>query len=63
VDHDRLGRYQAQMAPGTPFREGLDRILAGRTGALIALGDTEGVAAVSTGGFHVDAPVHRHGAP
>ena len=55
VDHDRLGRYQAQMAPGTPFREGLDRILAGRTGALIAIGDTEEVAHVSTGGFHLDA--------
>lgn len=56
MDHDRLGRYQAQMAPGTPFREGLDRILAGRTGALIAIGDTAEVAQVSTGGFHLDAP-------
>ena len=56
MDHDRLGRYQAQMAPGTPFREGLDRILAGRTGALIAIGNTEEVAEVSTGGFQVDAP-------
>lgn len=55
VDHDRLGRYQAQMAPGTPFREGLDRILAGRTGALIAIGDLEEVRAVSTGGFQLDA--------
>ena len=55
MDHDRLGRYQAQMAPGTPFREGLDRILAGRTGALIAIGDTEEVAAVSSGGFRLDA--------
>ena len=55
MDHDRLGRYQAQMAPGTPFREGLDRILAGRTGALIAIGDTAEVTQVSTGGFHLDA--------
>ncbi len=55
MEHDRLGRYQAQMAPGTPFREGLDRILAGRTGALIAIGDTPEVVQISTGGFHLDA--------
>lgn len=54
MDHERLGRYQAQIAPGTPFREGLDRILAGRTGALIAIGDTEEVSQVSNGGFRLD---------
>ncbi len=53
---DRLRRYQALMAPGTPLREGLNRIVNGRTGALIALSDSPSVRAVSTGGFALDTP-------
>ncbi|WP_226965993.1 hypothetical protein [Tessaracoccus defluvii] len=32
-------RYLKLIAPGTPLRAGIDRILHGRTGALIVLGD------------------------
>ncbi|GAA1392203.1 DNA integrity scanning diadenylate cyclase DisA [Luteococcus peritonei] len=50
----RLRRYQALLAPGTPLREGLERILHGRTGALVVLGNTRKVERVSTGGFGLD---------
>ncbi|MDR6118516.1 diadenylate cyclase [Aeromicrobium sp. SORGH_AS981] len=46
----------AAIAPGTSLREGLERILRGRTGALIVLGQDKVVEAVSTGGFALDVP-------
>ena len=49
-----LRRYQALLAPGTPFRDGLARIVSGRTGALVVLGHNGAVEAVSTGGFRID---------
>ena len=42
------------LAPGTPMRDGLERILRGRTGALVVLGDNEVIAEISTGGFALD---------
>lgn len=50
----RIRRYQALLAPGTPLREGLERILHGRTGALVVLGSNKKVEKVSTGGFQLD---------
>ncbi len=44
------------LAPGTPLREGLERILRGRTGALIVLGGGRTVDAIATGGFRIDVP-------
>ena len=44
----------ARIAPGTELREGLERILRGRTGALIVLGSDRTVAALSSGGFDID---------
>jgi diadenylate cyclase len=44
------------VAPGTQLRDGLERILAGRTGALIVLGFDESVEAISSGGFELDVP-------
>ncbi len=44
----------ARLAPGTGLREGLERILRGRTGALIVLGQDELVERLSDGGFHLD---------
>ncbi|MBT8228068.1 MAG: DNA integrity scanning protein DisA [Dactylosporangium sp.] len=41
----------ALMAPGTALRDGLERILRGRTGALIVLGNDRVVDALCTGGF------------
>ncbi|WP_127784585.1 DNA integrity scanning diadenylate cyclase DisA [Rhodococcus sp. X156] len=44
----------ARLAPGTGLREGLERILRGRTGALIVLGYDELVETISDGGFELD---------
>jgi diadenylate cyclase len=53
-DDDRLRQVLALVAPGTQLRDGLERILRGRTGALIVLGFDETVAAMCTGGFVLD---------
>ncbi|MGV8845014.1 DNA integrity scanning diadenylate cyclase DisA [Tessaracoccus sp.] len=50
----RLRQYQRLLAPGTPLRAGLDRILHGRTGALVVLGHNAKVAKLSSGGFMLD---------
>lgn len=47
------GALQA-IAPGTTLREGLERILRGRTGALLVIGHSHQVDAISTGGFDID---------
>ena len=57
--HDRspaelLRATLAAVAPGTELRDGLERILRGRTGALIVLGYDGLVEEVSTGGFVLD---------
>src|ERR1043165_6308107 len=44
----------ALMAPGTSLRDGLERILRGRTGALIVLGHDRTVESLCTGGFPLD---------
>lgn len=50
----RLLDYLALVAPGTPLRDGLERILRGRTGALVVLGMNPEVQRISTGGFELD---------
>ena len=52
----RLRATLASIAPGTPLRDGLERILRGRTGALIVLGQDKTVDSISTGGFTLDVP-------
>ena len=44
----------AAVAPGTELRDGLERILRGRTGGLIVLGQDRTVEEVCTGGFVLD---------
>ena len=44
----------AAVAPGTELRDGLERILRGRTGALIVLGYDRTVEQLCTGGFPLD---------
>src|SRR5919202_4503832 len=44
----------ANVAPGTPLRDGLERILRGNTGALIVLGHNKLVESLCTGGFALD---------
>lgn len=43
------------VAPGTPLRQGLDRILLARMGALVVLGDSPEVLELCTGGFLIEA--------
>ncbi len=52
----RLRATLASMAPGTALRDGLERILRGRTGALIVIGYDKTVESISTGGFALDVP-------
>jgi diadenylate cyclase len=52
----RLRETLASIAPGTPLRDGLERILRGRTGALIVIGRDRVVDGISTGGFELDVP-------
>lgn len=62
ADRDRpvvTGALRAALtfvAPGTALREGLERILRGRTGALIVVGLDKTVEQMSTGGFVLDVP-------
>lgn len=52
----RAREYRAKLAPGTPLRSGLERILRGRTGALVVIGQTDVIRRISTGGFVLDTP-------
>jgi diadenylate cyclase len=52
----RLRATLANIAPGTSLRDGLERVLRGRTGALIVLGNDKVVESISTGGFTLDVP-------
>jgi len=45
----------AAVAPGTPLREGIDRILQANKGALIVVGDGPEVLNICSGGFLLDA--------
>jgi diadenylate cyclase len=51
---DQVRATLALMAPGTALRDGLERILRGRTGALIVLGHDSTVESLCTGGFPLD---------
>lgn len=51
---DLLRTTLARLAPGTALRDGLERILRGRTGGLIVLGHDDLVEAICDGGFHLD---------
>ena len=44
----------ARLAPGTALRDGLERILRGRTGGLIVLGHDRAVESICDGGFRLD---------
>ncbi|MFI5428974.1 DNA integrity scanning diadenylate cyclase DisA [Aeromicrobium sp. UC242_57] len=52
----RMRATLSSVAPGTTLREGLERILRGRTGALIVVGHDKSIEAISTGGFALDVP-------
>jgi diadenylate cyclase len=52
---ERLHDALAQVAPGTPLRDGIDRIVRAKTGALVVLGAGPDVLAICSGGFLLDA--------
>lgn len=49
-----IRRYLKLLAPGTQLRAGLDRILLGRTGALIVLGNNSKVQRACSGGYQLN---------
>jgi diadenylate cyclase len=51
---DTLRETLEMVAPGTPLRDGLERILRAETGALIVLGESPTVESVSNSGFRID---------
>src|SRR5664279_4376234 len=51
---DVLRSVLGTVAPGTPLRDGLERILRGNTGALIVIGWDTTVQTLCTGGFPLD---------
>ncbi|WP_277452747.1 DNA integrity scanning diadenylate cyclase DisA [Janibacter sp. DB-40] len=54
ADEDLFRATLAAVAPGTPLRDGLARIMRGNTGALIVMGYDPRVDALCTGGFDVN---------
>jgi diadenylate cyclase len=46
----------ARVAPGTPLRDGIDRVVRAQAGALLVLSDEPDVLSICSGGFLVDAP-------
>src|SRR4029078_2614210 len=53
---DALHEALALVAPGTPLRDGIERIVRDKTGALLILGDGPDVLEICSGGFLLDAP-------
>jgi diadenylate cyclase len=56
VINDAMRDALARLAPGTPLRDGIDRVVRAKTGALLVLGDDADVLSICSGGFLVDAP-------
>ncbi|MFN2319407.1 MAG: DNA integrity scanning diadenylate cyclase DisA [Dermatophilaceae bacterium] len=54
TDDELLRSTLAAVAPGTELRDGLERILRGRTGALIVLGQDRLMDKIATGGFPME---------
>jgi diadenylate cyclase len=53
---DDLHAALAAVAPGTPLRDGLDRVVRAKMGALVVVGDGPDVLAICSGGFLLDSP-------
>ena len=53
-DGDALLEALALVAPGTRLRQGLDRVLQSKRGAIVVIGDDPAVLAICTGGFVLD---------
>ena len=53
--NDALHRALAQVAPGTALRDGIDRVVRAKMGALVVVSDDPEVLAICSGGFLLDA--------
>ncbi len=53
---DALLLALGQVAPGTPLRDALDRIVRAKMGALLVLSDKPSVLSICSGGFQIDSP-------
>src|SRR5918995_2358065 len=53
---DEMREALAKVAPGTPLRAGIERIVRAQGGALVVVNDDPEVLAICSGGFLVDAP-------
>jgi diadenylate cyclase len=53
--NDALHAALAQVAPGQPLRDGIDRIVRAKMGALVVVSDEPAVLAICSGGFLLDA--------
>jgi diadenylate cyclase len=53
---DELRDALTKVAPGTPLRAGIERIVRAKGGALLVVNDDPTVLAICSGGFLVDAP-------
>ncbi len=56
VANEPMRMALARVAPGTPLRDGIDRVVRSKAGALLVLSDAPEVLAICSGGFLVDAP-------
>lgn len=54
--NERMRDALACVAPGTPLRSGIDRVVRAQAGALLVLNDAPDVLSICSGGFLVDAP-------
>jgi diadenylate cyclase len=53
---DAMHTALAAVAPGRPLRDGLDRVVRAKMGALVVVGDGADVLAICSGGFLLDSP-------
>src|SRR5688572_3583925 len=54
--NDEMRDALARVSPGTPLRDGIDRVVRAKAGALLVVDDAPEVLAICSGGFLVDAP-------
>ena len=55
-DNEAMRDALARVSPGTPLRDGIDRVVRAKAGALLVLSDDADVLSICSGGFLVDAP-------
>ena len=54
--NEQMRQALARIAPGTPLRDGIERVVRAKAGALLVLDDGPDVLSICSGGFLVDAP-------